>query len=149
MAQTLLCKKSDLINLIDKWLEVAGPAGCQLVPSALSDVRTTIWVAVIDINRVTQALAKLEVDGSLVHGVQFRWDEDLHCTVADVLWVVPAPLTGRKWQLEDLDHLSETALDALGGVADIVYCRYRTPFEFNDTRQQDYAYFVPVHHAAA
>ena len=103
----------------------------------------------MDVIEVTEGLAKLDVGGARVAGVQFRWDDDLHATIADVLWIVPEPSPGGGWKLDELDRLCESARVVLDGVAEDVYCRYRTTSEFATTRERDFAYFLPVQHVAA
>jgi hypothetical protein len=103
----------------------------------------------VNVIEVTEELAKLDVAGARVFGVQFRWDDDLHATIADVLWIVPEPPFGGAWKLDELDRLCESARTVLHGLAEDVYCRYRTTSEFAATREKDLAYFLPVNNVAA
>jgi hypothetical protein len=95
-----------------------------------------------------QAAERLSVlhrsTGASVQGVRLRPDEDLGGTVADVLWLVPAPQPGAGWVISELDELCDQAQNALGEEVVAVYCRYRTPEEMITTAELDEIYFQRV-----
>ncbi len=100
-------------------------------------------MAVNQIEAVDRLLALKRPSGASVQGVRLRTDDDLGGFVADVLWLVPAPTSG-KWVIAELDELCESAQAVLGDQVLAVYCRYRTPDEMAATAELDDAYFQRV-----
>jgi hypothetical protein len=96
------------------------------------------------VEAVERLLALKRPSGASVEGVRLRTDDDLGGFVADVLWLVPAPASGKRWVIAELDELCESAQAVLGDEVLAVYCRYRTPDEMATTAELDNVYFQRV-----